>query len=238
MGRRRHILVTGASSGIGRAITEQLLDAGHCVVGIAREAGALSGLGGRFSGYAIDLARLDRVPVQLQALVESETGLDGVVCCAGAGRFGSLEEFSYAQVRALIDLNLSSQIFVARAVLPVLKRRGEGDILFIGSEAGVSGGRRGAVYSAAKAGLRGLAQALRQECAPRGVRVGIINPGMVKTRFYEGLAFGPGEAPENYILPEDVAELVLEVLMLRPGTVIDEINLSPLKKVVRVRGKP
>jgi len=235
MDGRRHILVTGASSGIGRAIAEQLLAGGHAVVGVARRLEALSGMEGAFSGHAIDLARLDRLPARLEALVEAEAGLDGVVCCAGAGRFGSLEEFSYEQIRALIDLDLSSQIFVARALLPALKRQGRGDILFIGSEAGVSGGPRGAVYSAAKAGLRGLAQALRQECASRGVRVGIINPGMVRTRFHDGLSFGPGEAAENYILPQDVAQLVVQILMLRPGTVIDEINLSPLKKVVRGR---
>ena len=103
----------------------------------------------------------------------------------------------------------------------------------MGSEAARTGGKRGAVYSAAKFGLRGLAQSLRQECAASGVRVSIVNPGMVKTAFFDELDFQPGDAPDNYILPEDVARAVLAILETRTGTVVDEINLSPQKKVIR-----
>ena len=103
----------------------------------------------------------------------------------------------------------------------------------MGSEAALAGGKRGAVYSAAKFGLRGLAQALRQECAASGLRVSIINPGMVQTEFFNGLDFRPGEAPDNYILPDDVALAVQMILEARQGTVFDEINLSPQKKVIR-----
>ena len=67
------------------------------------------------------------------------------------------------------------------------------------------------------------------------MRVCIINPGMVKTEFFTDLSFQPGEHETNYIMPEDIAETVLHVINLRSGTVIDEINLSPLKKVVRFK---
>jgi NADP-dependent 3-hydroxy acid dehydrogenase YdfG len=149
--------------------------------------------------------------------------------------FRSLEEFSYEQIRALVDLNLVSQIFVARAVLPLMKRRGNGDLIFIGSEAGLVGGRHGAVYAATKSALRGLARSLRQECASGDIRVCIVNPGMVKTEFFSKLDFEPGEDSSNYILPQDVAAIVVNLLELRQGTVIDEINLTPQKKVMRRR---
>ena len=97
------------------------------------------------------------------------------------------------------------------------------------------GGRRGAVYSATKFALRGLSQALRQECAGSGVRVCIINPGMVRTTFFSELEFEPGIAQENYLLPQDVADTLIHVLSLRQGSVVDEINLSPLKKVIRFK---
>ena len=113
-----------------------------------------------------------------------------------------------------------------------MKQRASGNIVFMGSEAALAGGRRGAVYSAAKFGLRGLAQSLRQECAASGLRVSIINPGMVRTEFFKELDFYPGKAPDNYILPDDVAVAVQMVLEARQGTVFDEINLSPQKKVV------
>ncbi|MCZ6795808.1 MAG: SDR family NAD(P)-dependent oxidoreductase, partial [Planctomycetota bacterium] len=100
-----------------------------------------------------------------------------------------------------------------------------------------AGKRQGAVYCASKFALRGFAQALREECAASGVRVTIVNPGMVRTGFFDDLDFAPGEEPANYVLPEDVAEVVAAVLSMRRETVVDEINLSPLKKVVRFRSE-
>ena len=107
----------------------------------------------------------------------------------------------------------------------------------MGSEAAVSGGKKGAVYSATKFAVRGLAQSLREECAGSGVRVGIVNPGMVNTGFFDRLNFRPGNAPGDHLTPEDVADAVWLMLSARAGAVIDEINLSPQKKVIQF-GKP
>lgn len=233
MQAHKTILVTGASSGIGRACTTLLLERGYAVIGVARNFDKFPCADPRFTARALDLSDLDALPAQLDRLLAARPVIDGAICCAGRGRFGSLEEFSYAQIRDLLELNLTSQVYLARALLPAMKQRCSGDIIFIGSEAALSGGKRGAVYSAAKFGLRGLAQSLRQECAASGVRIGIINPGMVSTAFFDGLDFRPGDAPENYVLPEDVAQAALLVLETRGGTVFDEINLSPGKKVVR-----
>jgi NADP-dependent 3-hydroxy acid dehydrogenase YdfG len=229
----RTILVTGASSGIGHAVTTLLLGNGNRVIGVARDFSKARFDSEDFRAISIDLSQLDVLPARLDTLVKEEQMIDGVICCAGSGRFGSLEEFSYAQISALIDLNLTSQIYLVRALIPGMKRQAAGDIIFIGSESARSGGRRGAVYSAAKFGLRGLAQSLRQECAASGIRVSIVNPGMVKTPFFDELDFQHGDEPENYILPEDVAGAVLAIMEARAGTVFDEINLSPQKKVIR-----
>lgn len=229
----RTILATGASSGIGRAISQRLLKSGARVLGVARDFTKCGIDHSHFTAIETDLGNLDALPEKLKAITAEYPEVSGVVLCAGVGRFGSLEEFSWAQVRSLIDLNLTSQIFVVRGLLPTLKRKRKGDIIFIGSEAALAGGKRGAVYSATKFALRGLAQSLRQECAASGVRVSIINPGMVKTEFFAGLDFGPGDDSDNYILPGDVAEAVVGLLSMRAGTVVDEVNLTPLKKVIR-----
>ena len=105
----------------------------------------------------------------------------------------------------------------------------------MGSEAALRGTRRGSVYCASKFALRGFAQALREECAASGIRVTTINPGMVLTPFFDDLDFGPGQEPANYVLPEDVADLVITILSTRSGTVFDEVNLSPLKRVIEFR---
>jgi len=228
----RKVLISGASGGIGRALAKRLLGAGWRVLGVGRDFAGFPYRGPNFTAVVRDLGVLDELPAALRELALSHPDVDALICAAGVGRFGSLEEFSYRQIRDLIDLNLTSQICLVRAFLPMLKRRGEGDIVLVGSEAAVTGGRRGAVYSATKFGLRGLAQALRQECSSSAVRVGIVNPGMVRSDFFEGLDFGPGPDADNAIEPDDVAAVVALMLEMRPGTVIDEVNLSPRKKVI------
>ena len=180
----------------------------------------------------MDLSELDALPAHLGRLARAYPAIDAVVCNAGQGRFGELEQFSYAQIRAALDLNFTSHAYLARAFLPGLKRAGRGDLVFIGSEAGQRGAPKGSLYCAAKFALRGFAQALREESARAGVRVCIVNPGMARTPFYDQLGFEPGTDPDNHILPEDVAGAVATVLAARPGTVFDEISLSPLKRVV------
>ncbi len=236
---QRTVLVTGASSGIGAAITEKLLGAGHHVIGIGRDFSKIDFANACFSPIQLDLADLDRLPKALEALQQRFPPIDTLILAAGIGDFGCLEEFSYIRIRKLVELNFLSQAYIARAWIPRMKRRRQGDVIFIGSEAGLKGSRKGTVYCASKFALRGFAQALREECGSCGVRVSLINPGMVKSRFYEALDFEPGENESQHLLPLDVAELVLLLLNLRQGCVVDEINLTPLQKVIhfKKRGK-
>ena len=230
----RTLLVTGASRGIGRALADRLLARGDRVVALARGFDA----GWQHPGLAavtVDLADLATLPGRLRAIAREHGDIDGLVCNAGRGVFGSLEEFSPRRVGELVDLNLTSQLLLIREFLPAFKRRRRGDIVLMGSEAALSGGRRGVVYCATKFALRGAAQALREECAASGVRVGVVNPGMVDTDFYSGVHFRPGRLPENHLRADDVADAVLLMLDARPGAAIDEINLSPQKRVIEFR---
>ncbi len=229
----RKILITGASSGIGRETCKRLLNDGHQVIGIARDFCKFPYDDDAFTPVTIDLEDVETLPKQLQALAKAESDIDAIICCAGRGQFGSLEEFSYEQIRSLIDLNFISQAFIARAFLPVLKQQQSGTLIFIGSEAALRGSRKGSIYCASKFALRGLAQALRDECSKSGVSVSIINPGMVKTDFFNELSFSHGDEEDNYLLPEDVADTIALIINARGSTVIDEINLSPLKNVVQ-----
>jgi len=233
MSAKRKMLLTGAGGGIGRSIATLLLSSDWRIVGVGRDPARPGFSQKEFSQATIDLSDLEHLPEQLRLLASEHEDIDSVVCAAGVGRFGSLEEFSYQQIRELIDINLTSQLYVVRAFLPLLKRRGRGDVVLIGSEAALAGGARGAVYSATKFALRGFCQSLRQESAAAGIRVTLINPGMVRTDFFDQLDFEPGEDLAHAIVPEDIAVAVKMVLSARAETVFDEINLSPLKKVVR-----
>ena len=229
----RKILITGASSGIGRATCQQLLNNGHHVIGIARDFSKFPCGNNSFTPITLNLEAIDALPLQLQTLAKEHNNIDAVICCAGRGQFGSLEEFSYKQIRSLIDLNFVSQAYVARAFLPVLKRQQSGTLIFIGSEAALKGSRKGSIYCASKFAVRGLAQALRDECSKSGVSVSIVNPGMVKTEFFDELNITHGDDEDNYLLPEDVADAIALIIEARGSAVLDEIILSPLKNVVQ-----
>lgn len=228
----RTILISGASSGIGRATSELLLQNGHRVIGIGRDFSKCDFTNKNFTAIEMDLGDIKALPDQLSTLAKQHQDVDAIINCAGQGRFGSLEEFSYKQIYKLMDLNFTSHAFVCRAFVPQLKKLDHSNIIFIGSEAALEGTQKGSIYCASKFALRGFAQALRQECSGSGLHISIINPGMVKTEFFDQLNFAPGEESSNFIEAADVANAIKMVLEGRPGTVIDEINLSPLKKVV------
>lgn len=226
------VLITGASRGIGNAIARKLLLQGREVIGTSRYPDSISITDPAFTAIRLDLTEISEDSQALHDFTEQCPHAHALVLNAGLGRFGGLEEFSHAQIEQLLTINLVAQIQLVRAFIPIFKRRGAGDIVFIGSQSGLSAGKQGTVYSAAKFGLRGFCQALRQECAARNIRVGVINPGMVSSHFFDELGFQPGPDKANSILPEQVADAVSLMLNSDANVVYDEINLSPVKKVV------
>jgi 3-hydroxy acid dehydrogenase/malonic semialdehyde reductase len=226
------LLVTGATSGIGRATCKRFLAQGSEVFGVGRNLEKFPCDHEHYRGTNLDLADLAKLPSELKKLVEIVGTPDGVVCCAGAGRFGELEQFSYAQISRLIDLNFTSHAYLVRAFLPLMKRAGRGRLLFVGSEAALQGAQKGAVYCASKFALRGFAQSLRAECARSGIAVSIVNPGMVRSDFYADLDFAPGPDPENHLEPEDVADVIVGILKARHEAVAEEVNITPLKRSI------
>lgn len=224
-------VISGASSGIGLATARRLLEQGGRVVGLSRTAGPLQNHD-HYEFVYCDFSDLKALAETLAALRRKLSGLRAVISSAGYGRFGALEEFSPDQIERLVDVNLTGQILLLREMLPLLKRQRGGDVVVIGSEAALRGGQRGAVYSATKFALRGLTQSLREECAGSGVRVTQINPGMVDTPFFQQQPFRPSPEPGCQLQAEDVASAVIYALSQRTGICVDEINLSPQKKVI------
>ncbi len=223
-------VVSGASSGIGAAVIDRLVSMGDRVAAISRRpARSDSPL---VNSVQCDLSDLGETTQMLKTLVKSGP-IDGLVLSHGYGDFGSLEQFSEARIVSLINSNLTSSIMLARSVVPLMKKSGSGKLVFVGSEAALKGARQGAVYCATKFAIRGFAQALRHECSSSGVQVSVVNPGMVDTPFFDKLSFSPGPDPENSLTAEDVAAAIISIIEASPNAVIDEINLSPLKTVVR-----
>ncbi len=228
---RRTVLITGASGGIGGALCRRLLQKGYRVIDFGRRRAFPENIP-NYHHCCADLLDASQLQQRVKRLVSEIPTLDAAVLAAGCGRFGNLEEFSAEQIRYLLELNLLSPILLCRWLVPHFKRKKSSDLILIGSEAAIRGGRKGAVYSASKFGLRGFSQALRAESASQGLRVGLVNPGMVRSGFFDELDFAPA-ADENCALSvDDVAACILQMLEMPSHCVLDEINLSPLKHVI------
>jgi len=232
---KRTLLITGASSGIGRAIARLLLQSGHTIIGTSRNCNQFKVSHPNFSAIELDLSKLDQVPAKLKSLEKDFPDLDGVIFSAGYGQFGAIEQFSFAQIEQLMMVNFTAQAFITKALIPKLKRKTQSNLIYIGSEAALKGSRKGSIYCASKFALRGFTQALRDECGTSSVRVSLINPGMVKTNFFDNLSFQPGDADSHALLAEDIAETVNFILNSNNNMVIDEINLNPANKVIQFK---
>ena len=228
-------LITGASSGIGFATTKLLLRNNYQVFGVSRRGLVPDFEDDQFTGVALDLSRLDKIDDQIGSLLK-QCQFDCFIHAAGYGQFGSIEQFSVSQIDQSIRVNLTSALVLSRLLVPAFRRKKQGRIIFIGSESALSAGKKGALYSAAKFGLRGFCQALREDCASDGINVSLINPGMVRSPFFDEQSFAPAESSENAITVEDIARMILHILQSSADIVFDEINMSPRVKSISFSG--
>ncbi|MFK7862819.1 MAG: SDR family oxidoreductase [Pseudohongiellaceae bacterium] len=230
------VILTGCSSGIGLAMTIELLNRGYRVLGIDKKASPdLTALNnsGNFTFKSIDLADIGSLTVSIKTLIDSIEGpIRALVSNAGIGKMAFLEQLSVSDLQLVMDTNFTSHAVLTKALLPRMKSQAvSADIVYTGSEAALKGARQGSVYCASKFALRGFSQALREECGKSGIRVTLLNPGAVRTPFFDDLHFEPGPSSANAIEPEDVARALLMVMEARPETVFEELNMSPMTHV-------
>ena len=229
------VLVTGSSSGIGYEITSNLLDLGAKVIGIARNHDKSNLENKNYITYNCDVSIHDKLEILLKQILKNHPQINCLISNAGYGNFGPLENYSTLQINKFLSTNLTSHLVITKHLLPHFKRNKMGDIIFIGSEAGLSGAKNGSLYCTAKFGLKGFSEALSKDVVNNNIRVSIINPGMVRTDFFENLNFEPGDSEENVISLRDVSSTVAYILGLSRNTIVDEINLSPSKKAIKFK---
>ena len=180
-------LVTGCSSGLGRALCERLLERGTRVVCTARNVSALADLKNNYPDSAIVLPLDVCDPTAIQKAVntalERTGGIDVLVNNAGYGLVGALEEVDEQAIKAAFDANVYGAYRLIKALLPHMRKRGSGHILNISSMAGFVAGAGFCFYSATKFAVEGMSEALAAEVAPFGIKVTLIEPGPFRTDF-------------------------------------------------------
>jgi NAD(P)-dependent dehydrogenase (short-subunit alcohol dehydrogenase family) len=188
MSIQKTLLITGASSGFGRALFRAGLKAGHTVVGTVRreeDREALQSLSsdGRSHAVILDVTDFSAIGMTVPALEEQIGAIDVLVNSAGYGHEGVLEESPLEELRRQLEVNLFGAVAVIKAVLPSMRKRRRGHIINITSMAGYIGLPGIAYYTASKFALEGISDVLAKEVAPFGVRVTAVAPGSFRTEW-------------------------------------------------------
>jgi len=177
-------LVTGASSGIGRAVVERLVEAGRTVIASGRNGEALDALAsrypGRVSSLPCDLAQAGQAEALCARAVRAAGALHEVVYAAGIVHYAPVGQVSEAQLRAQLEVNFVSAFMLGQRAGVQLAQQGGGSMVFVASTLGERPAKLTSAYAASKAALIGMARAFALELAPR-VRVNVVSPGIVDT---------------------------------------------------------
>tara|TARA_R110000868_G_scaffold822_1_gene6089 strand:+ start:13842 stop:14729 length:888 start_codon:yes stop_codon:yes gene_type:complete len=177
--------ITGSSRGLGRNLTEAVLESGDKVVATARDVSQLNDLIARFKDQilpiALDVNNYEQVYKAVDTAIQHFGKIDVLVNNAGFGIIGAAEAYTNEQVRSQLETNLYAPIEITRAVLPYMRKQRSGRILQISSIGGRVGNPGLTMYQAAKFGLSGFTEALAKEVAPLGIYVTSVEPGGFRT---------------------------------------------------------
>jgi len=238
-------IVTGASSGIGAATAELLAAEGVVVAAVARRADRLNALvkgielaGGRGAAFAANIADENEANQVARHVLARYGRIDILVNSAGIMRPGSAEGSDPADWREMFDINLLATMYLSRAVLPGMRERGDGHIVVVSSTAGRYIGTGNVGYTASKHAVNAFTDSLRQEVAPLGIRVTIVEPGATTTEV--ALSIPDPEARARLsehvskagsMRAQDVGGAILYALKQPPNVNVREIWIAPTAAV-------
>jgi NADP-dependent 3-hydroxy acid dehydrogenase YdfG len=236
-------VVTGASSGIGAATARALAAAGARVALLARRRERLESLAGELDGatvHEVDVTDDAAIAGTLETIARDLGGIDVLVNDAGYGSMLPALESDVAEWRRMVDVNVTGVLVTTHAALPHLVAaaqgpRGVADVVTISSVAGRKVAYPKAnVYAATKHAVNAFSEALRQELAGRHVRVGLVEPGLVRSEMTEGS--GAAEDAEasmelGLMEPEDIADAVVYMVTRPRRTAVNEMLVRPTEQV-------
>jgi len=180
-------LVTGISSGLGKAMAEAIINSGDFVIGTFRDDDKIVEFNkrniGKGKGVKLDITQISEIDSVVAQIISEFGRIDVLVNNAGVGFAGAIEEATIDEVRKVFEPNFFGTLKLTQAVLPYMRKNRDGDIIQISSHAGVKAFAGFGIYNASKFALEGFSEALAQEVEPLGIKVTIVEPGPFRTNF-------------------------------------------------------
>ncbi len=219
-------VVTGASSGIGKAICERLLSLKYEVIGISRTISREHFNSSAFRAVQADLS-YEKETLKVCESLKSENPFI-LINAAGFGRFEPHEELSTKTITEMTFLNLTAPMLLTNATLRDLKKN-DGYLININSIEAIRASKFAGVYSATKAGLKAFSDSLFEETRKSGLSITNINPDMTESGFYDELRFKTSSKEDEKLFSSDIADAVEHILSMRKGAVISDYTIRSLK---------
>ncbi|MGB3615107.1 MAG: SDR family oxidoreductase [Elainellaceae cyanobacterium] len=231
---QKYALITGASSGIGRATALALAQAGFDLAVVSRSKEALDQVAdeARTHGVSVevfpfDLSRVDDVRSTIETIIQTCGAIDVLINNAGMGYTGRLDEMSLSDWQHVMDLNLTSPFLCTQAILPHMRDRHQGTIVNIASIAGYQAFPEWGAYSVSKAGMIMLSKAFATESRDDGVRVVTLSPGAVNTPIWDSDTVHADFDRSKMLTPDIVAQAIVHCVTLPQHAVIEDIKIMP-----------
>lgn len=228
-------LISGASRGIGRAVSLRLAHEGHFVVVLARNAEEIGELeheideaGGKALSIVCDVSDEKQVTDAVAEVIRDFKRIDCLVNNAGIGVFKPAEEISAEDWDRVMDVNVKGSFLLSRAVLPYMKAAGSGHIVGIASDVSKRTFASGSLYTASKYAQHAFFESLRREVRSKGIKVSVVYPGLVDTYFHseeQGIA-----KQANFLHADDIAAAVSYILGTPPHVLVDELMIHPMSQ--------
>ena len=223
-------IVTGASSGLGRAISEALIDEGAKVYGLARNYDALhevqKTLGNAFIPVSMDISQEKTVEKWISNTFSETSAPDILINNAGVGSFGKIDEMPIEEWSNMVNSNLHGMYAITSKIVKLMKGKKDcSHIVNIGSILGITTRSEGAAYSATKFGIVGFSEALSKELREYNIKVSCLNPGSIDTEFFKSSGIEPHR---NMLQPKDIAATLVHILKTPDNMLISDMTIRPL----------
>ena len=221
----KRAVVTGASSGIGKAITQKLLDMDYAVTGVSRSIKKEDFNNENFTPLQTDLSNEKETLLACGNLKKQDIFI--LINCAGFGKFEPHEELKPETITTMTFLNLTAPMLLTNTLLRTLKQN-DGYLININSIEALRASKFAGVYSATKAGLKAFGDSLFEETRKSKLSITNINPDMTQSSFYDELRFDTSDKENEKLLCSDIADAIEHILKMRKGAVVSEYTIRSL----------